>query len=125
MPRVSAGDTFLVAHPYNHLYVVCSDPVVDSLRIVLVSITTFKPKEEACCMLAKGEHPFVKHRSCVRYKDARIATEGALMKLLSLSQMTVREPVSEDLLARIRTGARESDFLPEDCRRVLQNQSLI
>ncbi len=125
-PTVKAGDTLLVTHEsYNHLYVICSDPAVDSDRILMVSLTTFRAKEEICCMVAAGEHPFVKHRSCIRYKDARIASARELAILLSSPQMTQREPVSAELLARIRRGAYESEYLPEECRRLLQNQSLI
>jgi hypothetical protein len=122
---VQAGDTLLVAHPYNHLYVLCSDPVLDPDQVLLVSFTTWKPKEEFCCIVAAGDHPFIKHKSCVRYKDARISSVADLLKLLGGSQMTRREPVSAELLVRIRKGAHLSDFLPEECRRLLQNQSLI
>lgn len=124
-PTVSAGDTYLVVHPYNHLYVVCSDPAVDSTQVVLVSFTTFKPKEETCCTVQAGEHPFIKHRSCIRYKDARLTTVEGLIKLLELSLMDRRESVSAELLLRIRAGASQSDYLSEECRRVLQNQHLI
>ena len=77
--QVSAGDTFLVVHPYNHLYVVCSDPATDPVRVLIVNLTTFKPKEEACCIVKPGEHPFIRQRSCIRYKDARIAPVKDLM----------------------------------------------
>ena len=33
---VQAGDTFLVTNPYNHLYVVCSDPALDPTRVLIV-----------------------------------------------------------------------------------------
>jgi hypothetical protein len=122
---VKAGDTFLVVPPYNHLYVVCSDPAADPIRVLLVSFTTFKPKEEDCCIVVAGEHPFIRHKSCIRYKDARIASVEALISLLGGSQMTRQEPVSAELLARIRKGAGLSDYLPEECRRLLQGQSLI
>jgi hypothetical protein len=123
--NVRAGDTFLVAHPYNHLYVVCSEPEIDPTRVLIVSFTTFKPKEETCCIVAAGEHPFIKHKSCIRYKDARTPSVRDLMRLLDGSQMTRREPVSAELLARIRKGAGQSDYLPEECRRILQDQFLI
>ena len=122
---VSGGDTFLPAKPYNHLYVVISDPAKDGSRVLLVSLTTFKPKEETCCMVNKGEHPFVQHRSCVRYKDARVASVSELTKLLQGSLLTKHESVSAELLARIRAGACQSEHLPEECRRLLQEQSLI
>jgi hypothetical protein len=122
---VQAGDTFLVVPPYNHLYVVCSDPIADSTRVLLVSLTTFKPKEETCCIIKAGEHPFVKHRTCARYKDARIASVKEILILVGASQMAKREPVSAGLLARIRAGAAQSDYLPEECRKLLLEQSLI
>jgi hypothetical protein len=124
-PEVSAGDTFFLAHPYNHLYVVCSDPAMDGENVVLVNVTTFAQEEEACCIINAGEHPFVTRKSCIRYKDARIAAVEAIRKLQDAGKMTSREPVSSNLLARIRDGASESDFLPEGCRRILENQFLI
>jgi hypothetical protein len=122
---VSAGDTFLLSHPYNHLYVVCSDPTLDAEHVVLVNFTTFEQEEESCCIVNPGEHPFITRKSCIRYKDARIAATVALRKLLDLGQMNRREPVSGDLLTRIRNGASESDFLPEGCRHIPEAQSLI
>ena len=123
--RVSAGDTFLVAHPYNHLNVVCSDPAADASKVLLVSITTFRPKEDESCILVKGDHPFIKHNSCMRYKDARVASVAQIRALLDGGLLTRREPVSVELLARIRDGAGDSDFLPEEYRRLLQSQGLI
>jgi hypothetical protein len=73
----------------------------------------------------KGDHPFIKHKSCIRYKDARVASLAQIRTLLNGGQMTRREPVSAELLARIRDGARESDFLPEEYRRLLQSQGFI
>jgi hypothetical protein len=91
----------------------------------MVSITTWKPKEESCCIIKAGEHPFVKHKTCVRYKDARIASAGQLLTLVDRSQMIKREPVSVELLARIRGGATQSDYLPEESRQLLQEQGFI
>src|SRR5260370_35765078 len=114
-PALSAGDTFFLAHPYNHLYVVCSDPAMDGENVVLVNVTTFDQEEEACCIINAGKHPFVTRKSCIRYKDARIAAVGAIRKLQDAGTMTSREPVSSNLLARMRHGASESDFYPEGC----------
>jgi hypothetical protein len=123
--QVSAGDTFLVVAPFNHLYVVCSDPAADPVQVLIVNFTTFRPKEETCCIVTPGEHAFIRHRSCVRYKDARIVPVKSLIALLDSAQMSRREPVSKELLARIRGGASNSEYLPEECRRFLKNQSLI
>lgn len=124
-PPVNAGDTFLPLNLYNHLYVVCSDPAIDAERVLLLSFTTWKPKEEDCCILQVGDHPFIRHRSCVRYKDAGIASVRAILLLVDKGEMRRCEPVSCDLLARIRAGASKSDYLTEGCRQILQSQSLI
>jgi hypothetical protein len=116
--EVNAGDTFLITHPYNHT-------IQDAERIVLVNFTTFEQEEETCCIVNAGEHPFITRKSCIRYKDARVTTAAALGQLAKTGKASRRQPVSGDLLARIRNGASESDFLPEGCRHVLQAQSLI
>jgi hypothetical protein len=123
--QVNAGDTFFLVDPYNHLYIVCSDPAIDPDHVVLVNFTTFKPKEEDCCIVKPGEHPFIRQRSCIRYKDARAPSVNELEVLVEKSLMSPREPVSEDLLARIRSGASKSEYLPEEFRRILEEQSLI
>lgn len=124
-PQVNAGDTFLPPRPYNHLYVVCSEPAIDAEHVLLVSFTTWGPKEENCCIVHAGEHPFFTHRTCVRYKDARITSVAGLLDVLAIGGMCRREPVSSELLARVRAGASKSDFLPEGCRQILQSQGLI
>lgn len=121
---VNAGDTFLPPRPYNHLYVVCSDPAIDSEHVLIISFTTWGPKEENCCIVHAREHPFFIHRTCVRYKDARITTVGALLQL-EADFGCRREPVSSELLARVRNGASKSEYLPEECRQLLQSQGLI
>ena len=122
---MKAGDTFLLPHPYHHLYVVCSDPALDAERVVLVNFTSFEPEEESCCIVNAGEHIFVTHKSCMRYKDARVASVAAMKLLVKSGQAKPRTPVSDELLTRIRQGASKSVHLPEGCRRVLTDQSLI
>ena len=121
---VHAGDTFLGPPPYNHLYVVCSDPALNSAKVLLVSFTTWKPKEENCCIVQAGEHPFIKHKSCIRYKDPGGASVASIQHLENCSHLKRREPVSPELLARIRNGACESEYLPVEWRRILESQSI-
>jgi hypothetical protein len=121
---VLAGDTFLGPPPYNHLYVICSDPTIDHANVLLVSFTTWKPKEENCCIVQAGEHPFIKHKSCIRYKDPGRASVAGIQHLEKCSNLKRREPVSPELLARIRSGACKSEYLPVEWRRLLQSQSI-
>jgi hypothetical protein len=122
---VNAGDTFIPPKPYDHLYMVISDPAMDRDRVVLVNFTSYEPEEEDCCLANPSEHVFLTKKSCVRYKDARIATVDSLTKLVQTGQLRSHQPLSADLLARVRQGAALSDYLPEGCRKILADQHLV
>lgn len=122
---MNAGDTFLPPKPYNHLYMVISDPVIDPDRVVLVNFTTFHADEEDCCIAQSGEHPFLTRKSCVRYKDGRISSVSALDTLVARGVLTANKPLSKELLRRVQQGALLSDFMPEGCRKILEDQGLI
>ena|SRR5438552_3579664 len=121
---MKAGDTFLPLLRNTHLWVILSDPDLDSERIVLVNLTTYTIDEESHCILQKGDHPFVRHKTAVRYEEARIVSSAELSKLLK-NHLTQRERMSGAVLKRIRDGASKSDRLREECRRVLDEQGLI
>jgi hypothetical protein len=125
MQTVVAGSIFLPKPPFKHPYMVISDPALDPENVVLVNFTEAKPEEEQCCIAEAGEHRCLTKRSCVRYKDGRVTSVAMLERAVQVSQMTPLGTLSPELLARIRAGASESDFLPEKCRRVLEEQELI
>jgi hypothetical protein len=122
---VNLGDTFIPSPPYKHLYVVVSDPDIDPDNVVVVNFTSYDPDEEDCCIAEAGEHPYLAHKSCVRYKDGRVCPVSALRHLVASGTMTKHKPLSKELLRRIQEGASESDFLPEGCRKVLEEQGFI
>lgn len=122
---MKAGDTFIPAPPYRHLYAVISRPELDPENVVLVCFTTNTPGEEQCCVATKGDHSYFVHPSAVRYKDARTTSVAKLEQLQTMGQMTPHQPLSPDLLRRVQAGAAISDFLPEGCRRILDEQWLI
>jgi hypothetical protein len=122
---MNAGDTFIPAKPYDHLYMVISDPALDSEQVVMVNFTTHAPEEEQVCIAMPGEHPYLTVKSAVRYKDARIATVAQIEKLTQSGKLRPQHPLSLELLQRMRDGACQSEFLPEGCRKVLDDQGLI
>jgi hypothetical protein len=103
---MKAGDTFFLAGGAadRHLRVIISDPVIDPERVLFVSLTSYDLTKEDVCLLDVGDHPFVKHRTCVAYGDAREAPLGVLIQLLDAGQLRPNEPVSPRLLDRIRRG---------------------
>ena len=122
---MNAGDTFIDGK-YHHLWIILSDPVLDPDRVVIVNLTTHTIDEESACILKKGDHPFVKHKTAVRYRDARITHLADLEKLRIARLLASREPCSKSLLAKLRDGAsKDADLLPEECRELLDEQGFI
>ncbi len=122
---MNAGDTFIDGK-YHHLWVVLSDPAVDAENVVIVNFTTHTVAEQSSCILQKGEHPFVRHRTAVRFGDARIASSANLETLRKANLLVPRERCSAALLHKLRSGAStDLHLLPEECRKVLDEQGLI
>ena len=89
---MKAGDTFIPAKLDHHLWIVLSDPAIDSDSIVIVNFTTHTIDEEQHCIIQKADHPFVKHKTAVRYRDAKIVSRSQLTQLIKLGQL---KPISQ------------------------------
>src|SRR5690242_17903142 len=103
---MKAGDTFFLAGGAadRHLRVIISDPGIDPERVLFVSMTSYDITKEDVCLLEVGDHPFVKHRTCIAYGDAKEAPLEALIQLRDAGHLRPSEPVSPELLERIRRG---------------------
>ena len=121
---MKAGDTF-IPKKFEHLWIILSDPSLDPENVVIVNFTTHTVDEEQVCIVQRGEHSFIKHKTAVRYRDAKKVSLSILQHLQKTKMLKVNDPLSPTLLARVRRGAAVSAFLPEECKEVLDNQGLI
>jgi hypothetical protein len=122
---MNAGDTFIDGM-YHHLWVVLSDPSVDADNVVIVNFTTHTVDEESSCIVQRGEHPFVKHKTAVRFSAARVSSVTDLERLRKANLLTPREACSASLLKKLRKGASaDSHLLPEESRQVLDDQGFL
>lgn len=104
---MNAGDTFVVPDAFGkHLNIVVA--VLTDGSIIHCHITTLYPRSEKTCVIKKGEHPFVKHESVVRYGAIQHCTAGEALEALERCIEKRFEPVSEELLNRVREGALNS-----------------
>jgi hypothetical protein len=55
-------------------------------------------------LIDPGEHPFVTHKTCINYEDIREAALGDLIRLRDSGTIRMSQPVSPELLTRIREG---------------------
>ena len=124
---MNAGDTFRPADPAVdiHLWVIISNPLLDASRVLIVSLTTLKPKKEAVCVLDVGDHPFIKHKTCVAYNLANAPSLAQLERARDSGDLIPDVPVSAEVLSRIREGAALSTKLPIDYGELLDSQGLL
>ena len=123
-----AGATFIHAEATElkpHLWFVLSDSNINPSRVVIANFTTWDGRGDSACIVEAGEHPFVTHKTYVRYRDARIVSVAKLEELRQQGLLHFRENLSEGLLERVRKGADESQFLKNAIREYLTAQGLI
>ena len=104
-----AGATILLPgthqNPDNHhVCIILSDPEHSEGRQVLyVPIVTVRRKCDETCVLEVGDHPFIRHTSCVDYARLNQRSESHLLKV-----GTLREPLQSDVLDRVLDGVMHS-----------------
>ena len=114
---LKAGDTLLLGPEDDyHLHVVLTDPN-ETGELIVASVTTLqKWTKDRTVVLKKGDHPFIQHDSVVAYSYARIAGVAEIESLVTNKPSLARQPVSPELLGRIRAGLLESDFTENGVR---------
>ena len=126
----SLGDTFLNKSSSGipvHLWVIISSSTHSSEQVVIANFTTCRGSEDEdqSCLLDKGEHSFIKHKTYVNYRDALVSQISKLEELEASELITRMEPVDDTLLAKILEGAETTLFLKLEIRKILENQDLI
>jgi hypothetical protein len=121
---MNAGDTFLIPALDDHLWIVLSDPAIDRVNVVLVCLLSWQPHHDQACILEPGDHPFVKHSTCVHYPWARTVTDARLEELKRDGKLRLRPPLLADVLDRVRTSAASGD-IPTECYDILRRQGFV
>jgi hypothetical protein len=91
----------------------------------MVNCTTHDGEEEEACVLNVGDHPFIKNKTVIRYREGRIASQADLERLIKKNLLNPNRPFSLEVLTRIRQGAANTEKLPIECRQILINQGFI
>ena len=113
------GDTFLYRYPYEnrHLMLIVSKVISQSnvTQCVCTMVSSWKDNSPYCdpaCILNKGDHPFIEHRSYIAYSETTMFREDMLINLIEHGEAIPQEPLSEELLVRIKASAERSKRLP-------------
>ena len=114
---LKCGDTFLTGDGNEdnfHLWVVLTSP--NEGEVVTVCLVTAHKRSEWLVVLYKGDHPFIQHESVIAYRFSQIRLVEDIQELLRSGAVKPRDPVSLELLQRIRAGLLDSDFTPNGVR---------
>lgn len=110
--------TLLVATPkqgnqnLKHLFIMLTAPIDDD--VITVSLSSCKTQfYDKSCILNKGEHSFIKHKSYIAYH------RSGVLKVIQLENMTIKqlEQVSDDVFKRIIGGLLKSKQTPNKVKK--------
>jgi len=108
----------------SHLWIILSDPAEDPEQILIANLTSYRQGRDESCIIHAGEHPFVRHTSCINYRECRITSIDSPEKGFTSGLLISEDPVEVDLLKRIQAGAFESKFTKNYHKELLENQGL-
>jgi len=80
---------------------------------LLVNCSSVKPDKphDNACYIEQGEHEFIKHRSYIVYKQARIETLEKIERGISTGRFIKKEIINDELYKRILKGAFTSSHI--------------
>lgn len=122
MPVPRAGTLLIPSGPAHdpglrHLHVVCTDPDATG-RQVVVSVTSWTNNYcDDTCILEPHMHPFIRHRSWILYRAARMEAAADLEAGLEQRIFEAREPMNGQVFLQIRNGLCRSIHTPRYIKR--------
>jgi len=123
---MNTGDVFrFIGIADIHVWMIISDPVKDPSHVLMVNFTSWGPHEDQACIFECGEHPFIKHRTCVNYPRAKVVTDHTLELLKKANKLELLDPLPTEVLQRIRNEALESVRLSLEIAQILIDQELV
>ncbi len=122
---MDAGTTFLRSDSDKHLWIIISDPKLDAENVLIVNLTSLDARKENVCVLHVGDHPWIRHDSCVNYADAVVASLTKLLAAKDAGAIVLHDPIADDVLRRVREGAMNSTRISLNNADILINQGLV
>ena len=114
------GDTFVGLDFAGHLWVVLSDVTADG-RVAVANLTKHEPGRRrncdiACEVVHPADLPMLSHASCIYRSSPELTDAAMLQKNIRTGVFPARDPLREDVLARIQEAVRTSDRTPREVR---------
>lgn len=69
---------------------------------------------EHCLLLVPGDHPFIRHPSCIPFRRAKLEPLLRLVEARDKGTVTLREPLGAEVLLRIQQAALNDIYPPRN-----------
>ena len=110
------------------MIIICTDPIFYSEygceAVLSVNVTSWKNGavllNDSTCVLEVGDHPFIRHKSFILYKEAVPLRVPSLISKIQLGELIPMEPMKEDVLSRILDGFNKSPEVSRKAKRFLK-----
>jgi hypothetical protein len=123
---VKAGDVFrFPGIADKHVWMIISDPARGAGRVLIVNFTSRAPHIDNACPVSPGDHPFISCETLINYARARMVSDAALEALFASKKLELLDPLTPELLKKIREGAMESITLALEFADLLLDQELV
>ena len=96
----------------KHLFICLTDAFGSERETLIVSVSTLRagiPADETCNLFG-GDHPFIKHKSFVDYRNARIIAADKLVKGVNQGLFIAMDALETSAFSRICYGLTQSSF---------------
>lgn len=96
----------------KHLHIVCTDPCKKGDQIVVSVVSWTSDLCDDACILQAYEHEFLKHKSYVFYRKARIEAATTLVNGIRNGTFKPRDPMNGQTFLRVCKGICNSSQTP-------------
>lgn len=111
----------------KHLFFILTDPCLNKETganncVLLVNCSTIKDgfQFDDTCILETGEHEFIKKRSFIYYKEARIEQLSTLKNGIKQGRFIKKEIINDELYIKILKGLLKTQAMPRMYLRFLK-----
>lgn len=116
-----------VAGKTNHLHIICTEPFFNKetgeMSVLAVNISSVRegsPYDDTCILHA-GDHPFVKHDSYVRYRDAVAMRVSRIRFAIETQEISVLDRLDDDIFSQVIGGFQKSEQTKTKIKKMLES----
>ena len=120
---IEPGSTFLKLDRWNHLWFALSSPNADG-EIAIANLTTHRPQQpghEDCLVLHRGDHPYIRHDSCIYFRGARLISAEWLESRVVVGASPRHETATPELLHKIQIEALANREVDATVKRAIRD----